>query len=48
MQLDADYTQRNVRESKHQQSFCKRSRSQIEIDEEEKIDASRKIKNEEL
>ena len=43
MQLDTDYTHQNVKEKKHQQSFLKRSRSQIEIDEEVEIDTSRKM-----
>ena len=44
MQLNTDYTHRNAKERKHQLSFWKRSKSQIEIDEEEeKIDTSRKM-----
>ena len=40
MQLDTDYTRRNVKKENTNNNFCKRSRSQIEIDEEEQIDTS--------
>ena len=44
MQLDIDYTHQNVKKENINNHFCKRSRSQIEIDEEkEKIDTSRKM-----
>ena len=38
MQLDTDYTHQNVKKEHTNYHFCKRSRSQIEIDKEEKID----------
>ena len=43
MQLDTDYTHQNVKKQHTNYHFCKRSRSQIEIDKEEKIDTSRKL-----
>ena len=43
MQFDTDYTDQNVKKENTNNRFCKRSRSQIEIDEEEEIDTSRKM-----
>ena len=43
MQLVSDYTHQNLKKENINNHFCKRSRSQIEIDEEEQIDTSRKM-----
>ena len=43
MQLDTDYTHQNVKKENTNYHFCKRSRSQIEIDKEENIDTSRNL-----
>ena len=43
MQLDTDYTHQNVKKENIKNHFCKRRRSQIEVDEEDEIDTSRKI-----
>ena len=42
MQLNTDYTHQNVKKEYTNNHFWKRSRSQIEIDKEQKIDTSRK------
>ena len=43
MQLDTDYIRQNVKKEHTNNHFCTRSRSQIEIDNQEKIDTSRKL-----
>ena len=43
MQLDTDFSPKCIRNKTSRIIFEKRSRSQIEIDEEEKIDTSRKF-----
>ena len=43
MQLDTDYTHQNVKKENSNNHICKRSKSQIEIDEQEKIETDRKM-----
>ena len=43
MQLDTDHTHQNVKKEHINNHFCERSRSQIEFNEEEKIDTSWKM-----